>query len=98
MRVTFVGGIALYSLREAIQESAESVEDEQVIIRNITQELEQTNWSQLIAKKQAEKARREEKYLNRQVSCKRCKQKFKFRELKRIEVAWGFGSYCAVCF
>ena len=97
MRMPFFGE-EIYALREAVVSASESEEDAQVLIRLVTQELEQTNWSQLITKKKAEYALREERRLNREVPCKRCKKKFKFRDLKRIEVAWGFGFYCAQCF
>jgi len=91
-------GLSLIGLNNQIAFTSKSEEDAQAIVRKIIQDLEQTNWSQLIAKKEAENAHREEKWLNRQVFCKRCKQKFKYRELKSIDVAWGFGLYCATCF
>lgn len=85
-------------LRDGIASVAKSEEDVEAILRKVIQELNQTNWSALIAKKQAESAQQEEKRLNKPSICRRCKQKFKFRELKKIDEAWEFGYYCSACF
>jgi 5-methylcytosine-specific restriction endonuclease McrA len=98
MRQPIFGSISLFTLREQIASSADTEEDAHVLIQKMMQELDQTNWSQLITKKKAEEARRQEKILNRQVSCKRCKQKFKYRDMQMVHVVWEAGHYCATCF